>query len=235
MITRPSRWPAIIVAMFLLMSPATSFSADRLRDASSQIRQRLSKKISITFKKIDADEALKILSEQANVNMAVSSGVRGSISVFLTDVDVVTALDIVTEMTGNAYVIEGDIIRVLPEEDYERQTGNMFRIDETIETYGLEHIPVADAVVALSKLGLVTSSGKVFPDAELNSLVIWDVAETHERVRRFVEVVDQPAGLERAVLPLINLKLRLSLKRISISLKIRPTSAKKKSERKSEN
>jgi general secretion pathway protein D len=162
----------------------------------------LTKKVTLTFKGIDCTEALKILSEQSGADMAVAAGVGGTISLFIADVDVATVLDLVTEMTGNAYIVEGDIIRIIPETDYLKQTGNAFRTKHALEVYTLEHVPVKDALVAATQLGLLTGAGKMLPDVEDNGLVIWDVPETHDRIRRLLELIDRQPESETVVLPL---------------------------------
>jgi len=194
---------ALTAWVLAMLTLSASYPTDRLEGASRRVRHRLAKKVTLTFKDIGATEALKILSEQAHINMTIDGGVRGSVTVYLTDVDVATALDLVAEMTGNAYFVQGDIIRVLPEEDYIRQTGNPFRVEHSIAVYPLQNLTVEDAADALGRLNIITSNGQVHQSASDNSLVIWDVPETHARVRQLLDLLDQPGGgVETAVIEL---------------------------------
>ncbi|MFC1572251.1 hypothetical protein ACFL6M_01505 [Candidatus Eisenbacteria bacterium] len=193
---------ALLVAAGLTWPSVSSSSSDRLETASKQVRRDLAKKVSLTFKDMATTEALKVLSEQSGVNMAVASGVGGKVSLFLTDVDVATALDIVTEMTGNAYMAEGDIVRVMSADEYFKKTGNAFASHLVLHTYELEHMVAADAVVAIRNMGLMTAAGKILPDAQLNSLFVWDVAESHERIGPLLEAIDRETECQRIVLPL---------------------------------
>jgi len=194
----------LLVGLASLFLPASSPASDRLESASAGVRRGLAKKTSITFKGIDTTEALKILTEESGINMAVSAGVRGSVTLFLTDVSIATALDLVTEMTGNAYIVEGDIVRVIPEADYVRETGNAFRSRKVLQVYTLEHARVQDALVATGQLGLLTSSGNILPDLEKNSLVVWDAPESQERISQLLDLIDRGNESGRVVISLEN-------------------------------
>jgi type II secretory pathway component GspD/PulD (secretin) len=179
-------------------------ASDRLASASTKVRQALSKKVTLTFTGMDCTEALKVLSEQSGVNIAIAAGVTGTISLLIDGVEVGTALDLVTEMTGNAYIAEGEIIRVIPEAAYIKETGTPFRSRHVLQSHALKNMPLKDALLALTQLGLQTEEGKVFPDVDHNCLIVWDVPETQARLAELVELLDRQPTTETAILPLQN-------------------------------
>ncbi len=192
----------ILGLMGLAVLAGTGVAEDRLAGASSALRRGLEEKVTLTFRDISTEEALKVLAEQSGISMAVSSNVGGKITLFVTDMTVAVALDIVTEMTDNAYYADGDVILVIGEEDYERETGQSFRIKQSLASFPLSHIPSVEAAAAIRNLNLLTRDGKILGDGKLNNLVIWDVEETHARVALLVAEIDKPRDTVRVVIPL---------------------------------
>ena len=202
--TRVRRWTARLlpVALIAMAAQAGAARAERLDGASAGLRRALQEKVTLTFRDIATEEALKVLSEQSGVSMAVASNVSGKITLFVTDMTVAVALDIVTEMTENAYYAEGDVIRVVSEEDYERATGQSFRMRQVLRVFPLAFIPASEAATAVRNLGLLTRDGKILNDGKQNDLVVWDVPETHQRVAGLVAEIDRPRDTRRVVIQL---------------------------------
>lgn len=202
----PARPTALAVLLVLLAWPVlwapTSMASERLATASEKLSKAMQRKISLTFKGMATTEALNVLAEQTGISMAMSAGVKGNISLVMTDIDVATALDIITELTGNAYIAAGDIVRVVPEEEYIAETGSRFRTRLELGTLALQHIPATDLLVAATQLGLLTAAGKALPDVAANALVVWDVPETHARLRTLQAAIDRPPQTQRVVVPL---------------------------------
>ncbi len=206
------RYPTSQLVMGLLallcvgiISTSVSTSSARAEEMSPELQEAFARRVVMTFREMPVGEALKILAEQAEINIAIGSGVRGSITLYVDDVDVRTALDIVLELTENAYLIEDDVVRFITEEDYARETGDEFHSGHEIEFYKLNNIAVTEAVDALNKLDLMTRSGKIMTSTVGNHLVIKDVPETHERVSQLLELIDIDSDIKQVIIALDHL------------------------------
>ena len=201
-------WPLLRLALFLwvglsICAPIAR-AEDRLGGASDRVRRAMAKKITLTFKSMPIEEALSVISEQAALDMAVSAGVKGQVSLFLTDVAVGPALDIITEMTGNAYLIQNNILLVIPEEDFVKQQGRPFRGDRVVRAYPLQYITLKEATTVIGQGGILTATAKVYNDEMSNQIVVQDVEDAQERLAAYLAVIDQPCKTERLVVPLQN-------------------------------
>ncbi|MEN6426410.1 MAG: secretin and TonB N-terminal domain-containing protein [Phycisphaerales bacterium] len=135
---------------WLLWSFLTTASA---RGAESQdppaqtpLQQRLEKKISVEFRKTALEDVIRIIAEQADVDVVTSPSVTGEATVKLTDVPLQEALRSILEVHGFDYVVGDNIIRVLAQTEMpqvpERQVTEIFEI-----TYA----DVAEVVKSLDK------------------------------------------------------------------------------------
>ena len=71
-----------------------------------------SQKITLELKGVDILDVLKVLSKKSGLNIVAGKNVRGQVTLFLQDVDVWEALQIVLETSELAYEQKGDIIKV---------------------------------------------------------------------------------------------------------------------------
>lgn len=198
------RWVAALPAAspILALLLALSLSVADVSADSLSVAQRLKTDISLTFKNLDCSEAFKILHEQTGINIAISAGVKGTVTLYLTSVEAGDALDLIAAMTGNAYVIDGDMIRVMTGDDYVRKTGRPFQSRHIMKSYPLTHIAANEIISSITQLGLLTAGGKISPDLRSNRIIIWDTPEAHDRVARALNLLDQPTVVER--IPLEN-------------------------------
>ena len=149
-------WPLLRLALFLWVAltdlgPPSPGPRIVWAGASDRVRKAMAKKITLTFKSMPIEEALSVISEQAALDMAGSAGVKGQVSLFLTDVAVGPALDIITEMTGNAYLIQNNVLLVIPEEDFVKQQGRPFRGGRVVRAYPLKYITLKDATAVIGQ------------------------------------------------------------------------------------
>ena len=68
--------------------------------------------ISLDLKDADLKDVLRTFGELTKVNIAVDPDVRGSVTVSLHDVPWDQALDVILQMNGLGYVLEGRILRI---------------------------------------------------------------------------------------------------------------------------
>ena len=68
--------------------------------------------ISLDLKDADLKDVLRTFAELTKINIAIDPDVKGSVTVVLNDVPWDQALELILEMNGLGYVLEGRILRV---------------------------------------------------------------------------------------------------------------------------
>jgi type IV pilus assembly protein PilQ len=120
------------IAWSLLASSATDGQDPQNAPAQTPLQERLQKKISVEFRKTPIEDVIRIIAEQADVDVVASPNVKGEATVKLTDVSLHEALRSILEVHGFDFVIGENIIRVLTRDEMpkvpERQVTEVFEI-----------------------------------------------------------------------------------------------------------
>ncbi|NQT06339.1 MAG: secretin and TonB N-terminal domain-containing protein [Candidatus Omnitrophica bacterium] len=146
--------------------------------------------ISLDFKGMDVVDVLKLLAQRGNMNIAISKNVRGKVTMFLKDVDVNDAFEIILATNDLAYEKKGNIINVMTEKDYEQTYGSKFHDKRVIETFELKYVKAADVSKALEQIK--TKIGKVIVDEGSNAVVVMDAPFVVERAKDMILTLDKP-------------------------------------------
>ncbi|NQV04770.1 MAG: energy transducer TonB [Candidatus Omnitrophica bacterium] len=144
--------------------------------------------ISLDLKGMEIRDVLKILSQKSGLNIVADNDVKGTVSLYVKDVDVMDALDIVVFTNGLAYEQEGTLIRIMTDKKYEKLHGAMFKDRAKTEIVKLEHANATSIAAVLSKIK--TRAGKVIADDASNTIVLIDNAENVKRMKEVIEEMD---------------------------------------------
>lgn len=144
--------------------------------------------ISLDLKGMEIRDVLKILSQKSGLNIVADNDVKGAVSLYVKDVDVMDALDIVVFTNGLAYEQEGTLIRIMTDKKYEKLHGARFKDRAKTEIIKLEHANATSIAAVLSKIK--TRVGKVIADDASNTIVLIDNAENIERMKEAIEEMD---------------------------------------------
>lgn len=144
--------------------------------------------ISVTFEEARLDDALRTLAQIADWNLALPQSVNGqslrdmTVSVKLTQVSALEALDRILEIHGLSRVVYGDVISVVSGENT-AQSGIPVIKPEQLEnypgnslvsvTYRLQHLD-APSFAEQIRGSLITERASVVVNASSNSLVVTD-------------------------------------------------------------
>lgn len=183
-----SRWlGCATVAWWLcvaIMAPGVSGMEEPVDDPGKDLRERLAKKISIEVRKMPLEDVIRLMTEQADVDIVVSPNVKGEATVKLTDVTLEEALRGILEVHGCDYVIGDNIIRILTHEEIpavpERQTTELIEV-----TY-------ADAAEVVKSLeSFKSESGSVTHMQGTSHILIIDREQRVKAMMEFVKQVDR--------------------------------------------
>ncbi|MBN1360405.1 MAG: hypothetical protein JW993_07430 [Sedimentisphaerales bacterium] len=88
-----------------------------LSSASTSLRDRMAKTISIDVRKMPIEDVIRLLTEQVDVDTVLSPNVKGEVTVTLTDVTLEEALRSILEAHGCDYVAGENVVRILTREE----------------------------------------------------------------------------------------------------------------------
>ena len=137
---------AAVLFILLMSYPAPAQSSGSNSSAYSDT-------ISLDVKGMDVIDVLKILADEGGFNISVSGNVTGRVTLFLKDIGVWDALEIVLVSTNLAYEKKGDIIYVTTERDYELKYGKKYWDKKDLRVFNLKHAKagrVKDVLLQLS-------------------------------------------------------------------------------------
>jgi len=148
-------------------------------------------KLSLDLKGMDIVEALKMLASRGSLNVVVGSNVRGRVTMFLKDVDVKDAFDLILVSNSLARDERNGIIYVMTERDYEMLYGTNYDDKKEAKIIQLKYAKAAEASKAINQVK--TKIGRVIVDEASNTIVVIDSAEAVSQIMELMEKIDKPA------------------------------------------
>ncbi|MFC1508538.1 secretin N-terminal domain-containing protein [Candidatus Omnitrophota bacterium] len=144
--------------------------------------------ISLDIKGMDIKDVLKILSQKSGLNIVSNKDVSGTVSIYVRDIDVMDALDIVVSTNGLAYEREGTLVRVMTDRNYELLNGKTFMDRTETEIVSIDHANASDVASAIMKMK--TKSGKIIPDDRSNTIIIIDNPDSIKNMEEVISRID---------------------------------------------
>jgi len=149
-----------------------------------------SQKISLDIKGMDVVDVLKMLSQRADLNIIVGKNVTGKVSLFLKDVDIWDAFEIILLANDLAYEKKADIINVMTSRDYELVHGRKFSDKKEVLILSLKYAKAADLGRVLTQVK--SDIGRVITDESSNTIIILDLPERLRMIEAMVKGLDLP-------------------------------------------
>jgi len=147
-------------------------------------------KITLDIKGMDIVDVLKMLSSRSGMNIVVGKNVAGRVTLFLKDVPVEDAFEIILLSNELAYEKKDDIINVMTQRDYELIYGQRFQDQKQAVTVRPQYAKAADLARALNQIK--TNLGRIVVDEGSNTLVMIDSPETLKQMQGFINGADLP-------------------------------------------
>lgn len=150
----------------------------------------LQSKISLDIKGMDIVDVLKMLSSRSGMNIIVGKNVTGRVTVFLKDVNIEDAFEIILLSNELAYERSGNIINVMTQRDYELSYGERYQDKKQAKTVSLKYAKAADLSRALNQIK--TNIGRIVVDEGSNTLTLIDSPSKLKEMEDFVKKTDLP-------------------------------------------
>lgn len=182
-----ARW--VVVAVWLAGGLGTAAWAQQ-PTAPSNLPLKIGQRISLDLKGVDILDVLKLLSQKSGLNFVAGRNLSGRVTIFVNDVDVWQAFELIIGANDLAYEREGTIVTVMMARDYELLYGQKFQERKRSLVRPLKY---AKAIQAATVLNQVKSSvGQVVTDEATNTLILTDVSPRLDDMQALLDQLDRP-------------------------------------------
>ena len=147
------------------------------------LETRLTKTISIEFRKTAIEDVLRIVADQADVDIVKSPKVVGEVTVTLTDVPLEEALNNILSVHGFTYVLSQNMIRVITNEEQIEKPEVL-----KSQTFEIVYADVEEVVKALEKIK--SPKGSVSFIKGTSHVIVTDTENQIREITLFIEKID---------------------------------------------
>lgn len=147
-------------------------------------------KISLDLKGLDIVDVLKMISARSGINIVVGKNVTGRATLFLKDVSIWDAFEIIIAANNLAYEKKDNIINVMTDRDYELIYGEKFDDKKELLTKTLKYARAQDLSITLNQIK--SNIGRVVIDEATNTIVVLDTPVKIKQIDELIDELDKP-------------------------------------------
>jgi type IV pilus assembly protein PilQ len=173
------------VVVFAAAVVADDNTADAAKaEVMTTLEQRMQKKISVDFRDTAIDDVIRIMAEQANVDVVKSPKVTGTVTAKLSNVPLEEALRNILASQGYDYAMSKNMIRVAP-------VGELSQEAEKLVTkiYRVNYADVKE--VEKSLLKFVSQRGAISTNQGTSNIIVKDTESNIKAIGTFIEDIDR--------------------------------------------
>ncbi len=150
----------------------------------------IGQRISLDLKGVDILDVLKLFSQKSGLNFIAGRNVSGRVTIFVKDVDVWDAFELIIGANDLAYERRSGIVTVMMARDYELLYGEKFQERKSNLVHRLRYAKSAQVATVLNQIK--SSVGRVVADEATNTLIVNDVPNHLEDMRALLKQLDRP-------------------------------------------
>jgi type IV pilus assembly protein PilQ len=185
----------LLAMAVLLLSPcvvvlaAAAVADENVADATkaevlTTLEQRMQKKISVDFRDTAIDDVIRIMAEQAGVDVVKSPKVTGTVTAKLSNVPLEEALRNILASQGYDYIMSKNMIRVAP-------TGELSQEAEKLVTkiYRVNYADITQIEKSLAKF--VSQRGAISTNPGTSNIIVKDTESNIKAIGTFIDDIDR--------------------------------------------
>jgi type IV pilus assembly protein PilQ len=172
------------MAWLTVTGAGTACAGQQRSQEEPSLRERLDRRISVEVRKTPIEDVVRLITEQADVDVVMSPNVEGETTVKLTDVSLEEALRSILEVHGYDYTIGDNIIRVLTRDEMPQVPER-----EMTEVLEITYADVSEVVKSLDKFK--SSTGSVSHIQGTSHILVTDKEKKVQAMTRFIDEIDR--------------------------------------------
>lgn len=174
--------------------PKTSSSSLAISTNAATLKEGFNRRIAVDLADVNVVAVLKILAEKGNINIVISKAVEGKITLFVKNVTILEALDIIMTASNLAYEIRpGEVLYVMPDAVYKALHGKAFK--DIRRVMKIELVYASPKAVFKALDAMKSAVGEVMVDEDSGIIVLKDTPA------RLLVLVNVLASLDRPGIP----------------------------------
>jgi len=173
-----------------LALPQSNIAGEQLIPKETNSAGAISNTISMDIKGMDIVDVIKMITTRSGMNVIVGKNVTGKVTLFIKNVDIKDAFEIILLSNDLAYEKKGGIITVMTQREYELLHGERFQDKKQARVIPIKYAKAQDLARALTQIK--TNIGKVVVDENSNTLSLIDTPEKIIEMENFIKIVDLP-------------------------------------------
>ena len=174
----------VAAACAIAVAEEASEEADENKEVLTTLEQRMQKRVSVNFRSTPIEDVLRIMAEQADLDIIQSPEVTGTVTTTLTDVPLQEALDFILTAHGYGYVTGRNMIRVIPLKEITEATEKLIS-----RIYRITYASVIEVESALLKF--ISKRGSISSNPSTSNIIITDVESKIKAIDKFIEEIDR--------------------------------------------
>jgi type IV pilus assembly protein PilQ len=159
-------------------------SAEGQVEVRTTLEQRMQKKISVDFRDTPIEDVVRIMAEQANVDVVKSPKVTGSVTAKLTNVPLEEALRNILRAHGYDYVASRNMIRIAPSAELTEEAEKL-----TDKIYRIKYADVKEVEKAIQKC--LSQRGSVSSNPGTSNIIVTDTESRIKSIGTFIDEIDR--------------------------------------------
>ena len=154
------------------------------KEVLTSLELQLRERISVDFRDMAIDDVIKIMADQADVDIIKSASVTGTVTAKLTDVPLEEALKNILAANGYGYILDKNMIRIASLEE-------ITQTDERLVTriYRINYADVKEVDKALQKF--ISSQGSISYSSGTSNIIVTDIESRIKAIDTFIEEIDR--------------------------------------------
>jgi type IV pilus assembly protein PilQ len=185
--SRELRFLTILAFTLLLCAVAIAENTEQnveKTEVLTTLGQRMLKKISVDFRNTPIDDVIRIMAEQADVDIVKSPKVTGNVTATLTNVPLEEALGNILAAQGYGYVSGKNMIRVVPLGEIAEEAE---KLDSRI--YRITYADVSEVEKALKKF--ISKRGSLSCNPGTSNIIVTDAESKIKAIDTFIGEIDR--------------------------------------------
>lgn len=171
--------------------PVKSSSSSALSTNAVTLKEGLGRRIALDLRNIDVTDVLKFLAQKGNINIIVSKTVEGRVTLFVKNVTILEALDIIMTANSLAYEIRpGEVLYVMQDAEYKVLHGKNFK--DIRQVRKIELVYASPKAVFKALEAVKSTVGEIMVDEDSGTLVLKDTPTRLLVLENVLASLDKP-------------------------------------------
>jgi type IV pilus assembly protein PilQ len=153
-------------------------------DVPTTLEQRMQKKVSVDFVDTEIDDVIRIMAEQADVDVIKSPKVTGTVTAKLSNVPLEEALRNILAAQGYDYVMSKNMIRIAPAGEITQEAEKL-----VTKIYRVNYADIKEIEKSLSKF--VSQRGAISTNPGTSNIIVKETESNIKAIDAFIEDIDR--------------------------------------------